>query len=287
MSTQTNVREGGIPLALDGWRFVGKWDIASLKLKMGNLLWGIPLILFFFASWEILPRIGILNPIFFPPFSDVLLALRNLIVSGEIVKHMSNSLYRAMVGFLLAVFIAEPLGFLMGYYRNFEKATDLMVQTMRNVSQFALLPVFIMLFGIGEISKIGITFYASIWHLLINTISGVKNVDPLLIKAAVSMRTSKTDLFWKVILPASFPSVVSGMRLGGRSAMMAVIGAEMLAARSGLGFFVQHAQLIYHFPDMYAGIIVLCILGLCLNYLLVWIEKKATSWRLQNDESKK
>jgi NitT/TauT family transport system permease protein len=258
-----------------------------LIVRYRNFFSGIPLIVFFCLLWELLPRTGLLNPIFFPPFSEVLLALNALIRSGELLVHIGSSLFRAMAGFLFALLIAVPLGFLMGYYRKFERATDLMIQTLRNVSQFALLPVFIMLFGIGEMFKIGLTFYASIWHMLINTISGVKNVDPLLIRAAVSMRTSRTDLFRKVVLPASFPSVVAGMRLGGRSAMMAVIGAEMIAAKSGVGYFVQYSQLIYHFPDMYAGIIVLCILGLVLNYFLVWIEKKATPWKLQNGETEK
>jgi NitT/TauT family transport system permease protein len=159
------------------------------------------------------------------------------------------------------------------------------VQACRNSSILALYPIFILLFGIGEKAKISIIIWGTIWVVLLNTISGVKNVDPLLIRAAVSMRSSKKDMFRKVILPASFPSLVAGMRLGGRSAMMAIIGAEMIAAKSGLGFFVQHSQLIYHFPDMYAGIIALCILGLFLNYFLVWVEKKATSWKSQNDET--
>ncbi|MDR1931890.1 MAG: ABC transporter permease [Spirochaetales bacterium] len=259
---------------------------AAFLARYRNFFSGVPLIFFFCLLWEILPRIGVLNPIFFPPFSEVLLALGALIHSGTLLKHIGSSLFRAMAGFLLAVLAAGPLGFLMGYSRKFERAADLLVQTLRNVSQFALLPVFIMLFGIGEISKIGLTFYASVWHMLINTISGVKNVDPMLIRAAVSMRTSKKDLFWKIIMPASFPSVVAGMRLGGRSAMMAVIGAEMIAAKSGVGYFVQYSQLIYHFPDMYAGIIVLCFLGLVLNYFLVWIERRATSWKIQNEEIK-
>jgi NitT/TauT family transport system permease protein len=282
MSTQTYIHSQS-PRVLR----IEKRNIHILWSRYRNFFCGIPLIIFFCLLWEVLPRTGILNPIFFPPFSDVIVAFGSLLKSGEIFRHIGNSLFRAMSGFLLALVTAVPVGFLMGYSGRFERATDILVQTLRNVSQFALLPVFIMLFGIGEVSKIGLTFYAAVWHILINTISGVKNVDPLLVRAAVSMRSSKRALFWKVILPASFPSLVTGMRLGGRSAMMAVIGAEMIAAKSGLGFFVQYSQLIYHFPDMYAGIIALCILGLLLNYFLVWIEKKATSWKFQNDETEK
>jgi len=258
----------------------------EISASVGSFLWGIPLIIVFFILWEIMPRVRLLNPIFFPPFSKVIIAMKDLIVSGEMLNHMGVSLFRSLAGFFLAILVAQPLGFLMGRYEIFEKIADLLVQSLRNVSQFALLPVFIMLFGIGEVSKIAITFYSSVFFMLINTISGIKNVDPLLIKAAVSMGTSEKDMFRKVILPASFPSVVAGARLGGRAALMSVIGAEMLAAKSGLGFFVQNSQLIYRFANMYAGIIVLCLLGLALNYFLVWVEKKATSWKTRNGDER-
>ncbi len=167
----------------------------------------------------------------------------------------------------------------MGRYVLLEKLSDLFVQTLRNTSQFALLPVFIMLFGIGEESKIAITFYSSVFFLLINTIAGVKSVDPLLIKAAKSMGTSDFDMFRKVILPASIPSIVSGARLAIKSSVFAVIGAEMLAAKSGVGYLIQHSQLMMQVADMYAGILTLTVIGVILNYVLVWMEKRATAWK--------
>ena len=101
-----------------------------------------------------------------------------MIASGLLVEHIGISLQRAAIGFALAVVVAIPLGFLMGRYSPFERATDLLVQTLRNTSQFALMPVFILILGIGEASKIAITFYAAVFFLLINTIVGVKSVDP-------------------------------------------------------------------------------------------------------------
>jgi NitT/TauT family transport system permease protein len=150
---------------------------------------------------------------------------------------------------------------------------------MRNTSQFALLPVFVLLLGIGEASKIAVTFYAAVFFLLVNTIVGVKLVDPLLLKAAKSMGTSDWDLFRKVIFPSAIPSIVAGMRLGVKASLFSVIAAEMLAARSGIGFLIQNAQLMLRAADMYAGILVLTVVGLLLNYLLVWIERRATHWR--------
>jgi NitT/TauT family transport system permease protein len=250
----------------------------SWKDKVGTVLYGLPLVIAFFIVWEIAPLTGIVSPIFFPPFSKAVIALKELLLSGELFAHIGVSLQRALAGFSLALVVAVPLGFLMGRYSRLEKIADLMIQGLRNTPHFALLPVFIMVLGIGEASKIAITFLAAVWFILINTISGVKCVDPLYLKAAKSMGTSDTDLFIKVILPASIPSIVSGARLGVKSSLMSVIGAEMLAAKSGLGFFIQNSHLMYRIPEMYAGILALAIFGLVINYLLVWFEKSATPW---------
>jgi len=252
--------------------------IARLRAS-STLIAGLPLLLLLCLLWEVAPRLGWMNPIFFPPLSAVLAALWDLVASGEMGEHIGISFQRAALGFLLATAVAIPLGFLMGRYAAFEKASDLLVQTLRNTSQFALLPVFVLLLGIGEASKIAITFYAAVFFLLVNTVVGVKSVDPLLLKAAKSMGTSDWDLFRKVIFPSAIPSIVAGMRLGVKASLFSVIAAEMLAARSGIGFLIQNAQLMLKAADMYAGILVLTVVGLLLNYALVWIERRATHWR--------
>jgi NitT/TauT family transport system permease protein len=249
------------------------------KPDLGTFTLGLPLLILFFLLWELAPRVGWLSPIFFPPLSEVLVALRDLAASGTLQNHIGISLQRAALGFGLAVLVAIPLGFVMGRYTIFEKVSDLLVQTLRNTSQFALLPVFILVLGIGEASKVAICFYSAVFFLLINTISGVKSVDPLLVKAARSMGTSDLDMFRKVIFPASIPSIVSGARLAVKSSIFAVIGAEMLAARSGLGYLIQNSQLMMQTADMYAGILSMTAIGLAVNYLLVWIEKRATAWK--------
>ncbi len=263
---------------LDGLRRRLPWRTAAGK-PTSTFVAGLPLMLAFLALWEIAPRAGWMNPIFFPPLSVVLAAWWDLIVTGVLFQHIGISFQRAALGFGLAVAVAVPLGFLMGRYSAFERATDFLVQTLRNTSQFALLPVFVLLLGIGEASKIAITFYAAVFFLLINTIVGVKTVDPLLLKAARSMGTSDWDLFRKVIFPSAIPSIVAGARLGVKASLFSVIAAEMLAARSGIGYLIQNASLMLKSADMYAGILTLTIVGLALNYGLVWMERRATHWR--------
>lgn len=241
--------------------------------------YGIPLVLVFFAVWEALPRLGLIDPLFLPAFSTTVKTLFDLTMSGKLLLHVVVSLQRSLIGFGLAVIIAVPLGFLMGWYNKFEKYTDLFMQTLRNTSTFALLPIFLLLLGLGEASKIAIIFYGASWQLLMNTITGVKSVDPIYIKAAKSMGVTDRDLFRKVILPASIPSIVVGARMGAKISLMVVIAAEMIGAKTGLGFFIQNAQFNFMIPEMYAGIMTLAILGLAINYLLVWFEKKATYWK--------
>ena len=262
---------------LDGLRRRLPWRATGRPTS--TFVAGLPLLLAFCLLWEIAPRLGWMNPIFFPPLTVVLQALWDLTLSGVLAENIGISLQRAGIGFALALAMAVPLGFLMGSYGKFERATDFLVQTRRNTSQFALLPVFVLILGIGKASKVAITFYAVVFFLLINTIVGVKTVDPLLLKAAKSMGTSDWDLFRKVIFPSAIPSIVAGARLGVKASLFSVIAAEMLAARSDIGYLIQNASLMLKSADMYAGILTLTIVGLALNYALVWIEKRATHWR--------
>jgi NitT/TauT family transport system permease protein len=260
---------------------IGSYARRYEHLLEGFLAWsqGIPLVLAFFAVWELLPRLGIVDPLFLPAFSTTVRTMVELTLSGKLLLHVAVSLERALSGFGLALLVAVPLGFLMGWYSKFERYTDLLVQGLRNTSTFALLPIFLLFLGLGESSKIAIIFYSASWQLLINTISGVKGVDPIYIKAAKSMGVSDRDLFLKVILPASIPSIVVGARLGAKIALMVVIAAEMIGAKTGLGFFIQNAKFNFTVPEMYAGILALALVGLAVNYLLVWFEKKTTYWK--------
>ncbi|TWH47525.1 NitT/TauT family transport system permease protein [Sporomusa sp. KB1] len=233
----------------------------------------------FLLLWEIAPRIGLADPVFLPPFSKVFLAFCNLLTSGELVKHIAVSLRRSIIGFSLGLVISIPLGLIIGWFKNFENFIDPLLQTFRQTSTLALFPVFILLFGIGEISKVAIIFWGVQWAILLNTIAGVKNVDPLLIKAAKSMGTSSFKIFIKVVIPASIPSIFTGIRLSATTSILILIAAEMIGANAGLGFLLYDAEVKYQIPVMYASIITMSMLGLLLNYTLVAIEKRVTRWK--------
>jgi NitT/TauT family transport system permease protein len=229
--------------------------------------------------WEVFPRLELIDSFLLPPFSDVIRSLLNLITTGEIFRHFSISISRSFIGFVIGIGIAIPLGIFMGWYGKLEEVADPLLQACRNSSVLALYPVFLLFFGLGEVSKMAIIIWGTIWPALLNTISGVKNTDPLLIKAARSMGVGNFTLLYKVIAPAALPSILTGVRLSAASSILVLVAAEMIGANAGLGFMVFYFEERYAVPEMYAGILTMSLLGVVVNYLLVGLEKRLTGWK--------
>jgi NitT/TauT family transport system permease protein len=264
----------------------------SLPLRLTNggarplaMLGGIArrslVIILFCAMWEILPRVGVVNRVFLPPFSLVVTGWWHLLVSGVLRQDVCVSLYRAVSGLALAIVTAVPLGLVIGWDRRIAELFNPLLEIFRNTAALALLPVFTLILGIGETSKIAMVLYASSWPILLSTVSAVQNVDPLLIKAARSMGLRSIRLFAKVILPASVPTIFTGIRLAAAHSILVLIAAEMVGSRAGLGYLVNAAEFNFQIPEMYAGILTLAMLGLLVNLALVRVERRLSAWRLQ------
>ncbi|MDP4145091.1 MAG: ABC transporter permease [Bacillota bacterium] len=249
------------------------------RVKLVKYSYGLFGIILFLLIWETFPRLGIVDSTFLPPFSKVAVALGKLITSGKLFAHLFKSLQRSLIGFGLAIAISVPLGLVIGWFSRVERLLDPLLQTFRQTSALALFPVFILIFGIGEVSKVAIIFWGAKWPLLLSTISGVKNVDPLLIKAARSMGAKPFTLFRKVILPGAFPSIFTGMRLSATSSILILIAAEMIGASSGLGFLIYWSESSFEIPTMYAAIITIAFLGLVINYALIGFGKYVMRWQ--------
>lgn len=236
-------------------------------------------LILFVLLWELAPRFGVVDKIFLPPFSQVIIAWWDLLVSGELWRHFEASIVRSVFGFGLAIVVAVPLGLVIGWYPLARDLLTPILELFRNTAALALLPVFILLLGIGEVSKISIVLFACTWPVLLNTISAVKNVDPLLIKSARSMNISSFKLFYKVILPASVPTIFTGVRMAGTGAILVLIAAEMIGAKAGLGYFITYSQYNFLIAEMYAGIITIALLGLLINYGLSSAERYFSRWK--------
>ena len=231
------------------------------------------------VMWEVAPRVGLVDRTFLVPFSEAVKALIELAKDGQLWDNTRASLLRSLSGFAIAIGVGVPLGLLIGWYKPVAEILGPLLELFRNTAALALLPVFILLLGIGETSKIAIVVYACTWPILLNTISGVRTVDPVLIKSARSMSLPPHRLFAKVILPASLPTVFTGIRLAGASSILVLVAAEMVGAKAGLGYLVNASQQNFAIPDMYAAIIAISVLGLVFNHLLVLLERRLTRWR--------
>jgi NitT/TauT family transport system permease protein len=237
-------------------------------------------ILLFFAVWELVPRAGGLFETFIAPPSVVVKTLAELLQSGELYGHIGVSLGRAAAGFSVAGAIAIPLGFVLGGgFRTFERMINLPLRFLGQVNPFSLFPLFILLFGIGELSKGAMIFWVCLWPILFNTITGVKGIDPLLVKSARSMGTGQVALFFKVILPAAAPGIFSGLKMGSGTAFFMLIAAEMIGASRGLGWLVWNAQINFMIPRLFAATVVISVLGLILNQLFVVMERRLIGWK--------
>jgi NitT/TauT family transport system permease protein len=237
-------------------------------------------ILAFLALWEIAPRVGLVDKVFLPPFTEVAATFFELIGNGQLWEHVSTSLSRALTGFVIAVAIAVPLGVAIAWYRPVADFLNPVLELFRNTAALALLPVFILVLGIGETSKVALVIYACTFPILLNTISGVRTVDPLLVKSARSLGFSQLALVYKVVLPAAVPTIFTGLRMAAASSILVLIAAEMVGAKAGLGYLITAAQLNFQIPDMYAGIIAIALVGLIFNAILVFVERRLSSWRV-------
>ncbi|MGW0810205.1 ABC transporter permease [Nonomuraea sp. NPDC002799] len=237
-------------------------------------------ILLLLAAWEALPRLGIVDRVFVPPLSENLAAWYALLLDGQLSEHLQASLVRSLAGFGLAILLAIPLGLLIGWYQPIADFLTPLLEVFRNTSAVALLPVFTLILGIGETTKITFVLYACSWPILLNTISGVKTVEPLLIKSARSMGLGPVRLFQKVILPAAVPTIFTGVRLAGAYSILVLLFAEMVGAKAGLGYLILDTQSSFRIPDMYAGIITISVVGLLFNLLLIGVERRFSTWRI-------
>ncbi len=242
------------------------------------------LVVFLLLLWEVLPQVRhggghVVEPSLLPPLHLVVQAWWHLVQNGQLWDNTRASLQRSLAGFAISVVVGVPLGLAIAWWKPVREVVNPLFEAFRNTAALALLPVFALFLGIGETSKIALVLYACIFPVLLNTISGVGTVDPLLVKAARSMGLSSVQLFRKVVVPATVPSIFTGIRQAGASSILILIAAEMVGAKAGLGYLVNYSMFNFMIPQMYAGILTISAIGITFNVVLVKLERRASRWR--------
>lgn len=227
------------------------------------------------ALWWILALAGLKLPT--PP--EVVSQAGTLIADGTLGKDILASLLRVLIGFALGTAVAIPIGFLMGWYAVLRGLVEPWIQFFRTVPPLAIIPLAIVLMGIGEAPKIFVIFLAAFLACVISTFQGVVNVDKTLINAARVLGSKDAGIFARVVVPASTPFILVGMRVGLGSAWATLVAAELIAAQQGLGFRMQNAQLYYDLPTIFVGLISIGILGLLMDRVLLTAERRLTGWQ--------
>lgn len=246
--------------------------------SIGGLLWRYGAILLFLLAWQFLSAFDLIDSSVIPPFTKVISAMIHGFIDGGLLENMFVSLKRSGIAFGIAIILAVPLGLFMGTFRRFESFIDALLQMFRQTSPLAIYPIFILLLGLGETSKITIVFWAAFFPILLNTISGVKLVDARLIEMARMFGASDREVFKRVVLPAAAPAIFVGLRLSATTALLLLVAAEMIGAKRGLGFLIINAQYNFEIPLMFAAIVLLAGIGLTVNYTLIMLQGWCCSW---------
>jgi ABC-type nitrate/sulfonate/bicarbonate transport system permease component len=242
------------------------WSLLALLLLIWQVLCG----------WY-LPRVDKQFAVLLPPPSEVLKAGWELLQSGELLMHLGASLRRELVAFSFAL-IAIPLGIAMGWWRTLHDMVDPVVELLRPIPPIAWIPLSILWFGVGDLQNQFIIFLGIFFPILINTIIGVKNIDPNLLRAARCLGANEWRMLRRVVLPAVLPQMMTGIRVGFGVGWMALVAAELVGATSGLGFLINDARSLLRTDVIILGMLVIGLAGFAIDLGIRRLSKALLPW---------
>jgi ABC-type nitrate/sulfonate/bicarbonate transport system permease component len=234
-------------------------------------------------AWEGVSQAGLVRPFYLPPPSRLARALWELGVDGfpegvRIGWHAGVTLARIGEGYALAVVLAIPLGIVNGWVPLLDRLTLPIVTFARSVATLSLLPLAIVWFGVGELSKVVLIAYGCFWVMLANVIASVKYVDPLLIRAARTLDTGPGGIFVRVVLPAALPRMFAGARVALGVGFMVIVGAEMIGTIQGLGALIMEARTYYRSDISLVGMGLIGLFGFAIAAGLARLERRLLPW---------
>lgn len=258
------------------------------RLKKNRLSWRrwerwLPAVVVFVAltAWELGVRTGVISSLFFPAPSFIALTFVQLIANGKLAVNLGATLLRIFLGFTLGGIPGMVLGLFMGWSRRLRIVIDPFIAAAHPVPKIAVLPLIMVIFGIGESSKVIVVAVATFFPLLINTMAGVRQIRPIYFEVAKNYGASFLKIFTRVVVPGSLPMILTGARLALNIALLLTIAVELVAAQRGLGSMIWFAWETLRTEELYASIAVTAVLGISFNFLLQRMATHLVPWQVE------
>jgi ABC-type nitrate/sulfonate/bicarbonate transport system permease component len=254
-------------------------------MRAERLLGLIPGLLFLallIAGLEWAVQSGLVRRALMPPPSAIWEVLRDLLTSGEVLGPLYATLRLVFIGFAIGSVVGIALGTAMGWWGAAYRLLEPLVEMMRPIPKAALVPPLMLFLGLGDTMKITSVSLAVTFPVLVNTLQGVRGVDRVLLDSARTHGWGTARALWHVVLPASLPFILAGMRTSLGLALIIAVLSEMLTGQGGLGFLILDMQRSFLIRQMYAWLVILALVGLALNGVFAWAEKRALHWQTRN-----
>jgi NitT/TauT family transport system permease protein len=235
--------------------------------------------------WELFARLGVIDTRFFPAPTSIFVVLWQMLQpsaqypGGELWAQVSVSMARIAVGFLLGAVPGIIIGLAMGLFSPIRAIIQPLVDATFPIPKAALLPLFIMIFGIGEESKYAIIATAVIYLVLINTVAGVRNIEKIYLDVGQNFHANRLMMFTDIALPGALPMIVTGIKLGAGVALLVLVTAEFVGAKSGIGYLIWTSWQVFQVEKMYVGLMVIAIIGFIIAILLNWLQRVLVPWK--------
>jgi NitT/TauT family transport system permease protein len=228
--------------------------------------------------WETSYHLGLISGVLAPPPSAIFRELLAMASDGMLGQHLGATLSRLGVGFVAGATSGICIGLAMGWSTPLRRSLDPIVAAIHPIPKIALFPLLIALLGIGEISKVTSIGIGAFFPALLNTIAGVRSINPVQIDLARNYGATSTTMFRRILLPGSLPMVMTGLRLSANVAFLSTIGIEMVAAETGLGAILWLSWQVYRIERLYATLVVISLMGVLLALIIRRVSLRAVPW---------
>jgi ABC-type nitrate/sulfonate/bicarbonate transport system permease component len=231
------------------------------------------------AIWEIAAGFGAIDTAFFPAPTAILAEFYDMLRTGELFNHTMISLVRIIVGFSIGTAIGIALGLAIGLNKTVAAMFQPLIDMTFPIPKVGLLPLVIILFGLGEASKYVIIAISCFYLVVINTVAGVRQIDRIYLDVGRNYHANRRLMFMDVALPGALPTIMAGVKISMGVSLIIIVSAESLAAKSGIGFLIWTSWQVFQVEKMYVGLFVSALLGLGFTVLLNWVERKLIPWK--------